>query len=92
MAGCPSLRYVNVTKKGFEQLRKEGSKQGFALPSSPSGQFAVSLGGRNLSFAYKWTPDQKLELRCTKKPPFIPCSAIRSFADNVVQKIGGQRA
>lgn len=92
MAGCPSLRYVNVTKKGFEQLRKEGSKHGFTLPNSPSGQFAVSTRGANLSFAYKWTPDKMLELRCTKKPPSIPCSAIRSFADKVVQSIGGQRA
>ncbi|WP_458126578.1 hypothetical protein [Paenibacillus sp. Z3-2] len=92
MAGCPSLHYVNVTKKGFEQLRKEGRKHGFALPNSPSGKFTVSASGANLSFAYKWTSDMKLELQCTKKPPSIPCSAIRSFADNVVQSIGGQRA
>ncbi len=91
MAVCGTWTYRNVTTSVFKSLQNAGRKQGFTIPTAPSGKFAISVASFNVGFSYAWDHGSgTLQLRCESKPVLLGCSTIKSFADKIVVESGGR--
>jgi hypothetical protein len=91
MSACSSWKYTNVTPAVFRALQATGQKQGFSIPSRPSGSFTIQVAGVKVSFQYAWVEHSRtLTLTCTSKPMLLGCGTIKGYADKIVVQSGGK--
>lgn len=90
MAACSPWTYRGVNSQVFRSLQTLGRKQGFALPSTPSGGFTVQTAGVKVHFRYAWNKsDSTLQLQCVNRPTAISCTVIKGIANRIVTQCGG---
>jgi hypothetical protein len=91
MAACSAWMYRNVTPGVFQTLQAIGRRQGFSIPGTPSGSFAIKVAGMQVGFQYGWDARSgTLLLTCVSKPMLIGCATIKSYADNILLEAGGK--
>lgn len=91
MAACSAWMYRKVSANVFQSLQVLGKRQGFSIPGTPSGSFAIKVAGMQVGFQYGWdVRSGTLLLTCVSKPMLIGCATIKSFADKIVTEAGGR--
>ncbi len=91
MAGCPAWNYSGVSAQVFKSLQAMGKKEGFVVPSTPTGSFSLNAGIVKVGFKYAWNQAKgTLSLQCTSKPPMLSCQMLKSMADSIVTRAGGR--
>ncbi len=80
MSSCPPMTFSGISPEKFAALLINAQSQGLQILSESG-----STTYQGLDFTWNYDPTtESLNLHCTQKPIFVPCSMIESKIRNVL--------